>query len=127
MRSGMAANRTWKAAIVTGAASGIGRCFAETLAGEGTAVGLIDVSGDGLTAAATAVRGRGGQVETRVADVSVESAISDAVQGLVSALGSLDLLIHCAAILGPGAFAAQSSAAFERVIRVNLPCTGGRR
>jgi len=37
------ANLPWRSAIVTGAASGIGRCFAETLAGQGAAVGLTDV------------------------------------------------------------------------------------
>jgi NAD(P)-dependent dehydrogenase (short-subunit alcohol dehydrogenase family) len=39
---------------------------------------------------------------------------------LVSQLGGLDLVVHCAAILGPGQFAAQSAADFERVVRVNL-------
>jgi short-subunit dehydrogenase len=116
----MARNATWRAAIVTGAASGIGRCFAETLARRGAAVGLIDVAADGLVAVADAIRAAGLRAETRVADVSAADEVAAATESLTSGLGGLDLLVNCAAILGPGHFAAQSAAHFERVIRVNL-------
>jgi NAD(P)-dependent dehydrogenase (short-subunit alcohol dehydrogenase family) len=110
----------WRTAIVTGAASGIGRCFAETLARRGTAVGLIDIAAEGLAIVADGIRARGGRLEVRAADVSAPPDVSAAVAALVSALGGLDLLIHCAAILGPGHFADQSPEAFERVIRIDL-------
>jgi 3-dehydrosphinganine reductase len=116
----MATNPTWQTAIVTGAASGIGCCFAETLAGRGTAVGLIDVSRDGLESAAESLRSSGARVETRVVDVSDAAAVGSAITELVSALGRLDLVVNCAAILGPGHFAQQPAEAFNRVIRVNL-------
>ncbi len=116
----MAASTKWPTAIVTGAAGGIGRCFAETLAAQGTAVGLLDVSAPGLAAAGEALRARGQRVETCVADASVAAALDAAVEKLVSTLGGLDLVIHCAAVLGPGHFAAQSAEAFERVIRIDL-------
>jgi NAD(P)-dependent dehydrogenase (short-subunit alcohol dehydrogenase family) len=119
MRVSMAVNRTWRAAIVTGAASGIGRSFAETLASRGVAVGLLDRSADGLTAVAEVIRATG-RVETRVADVSRADELDAAAAALVAALGGVDLAINCAAILGPGHFAAQSAADFERVIRVDL-------
>lgn len=105
---------------MTGAASGIGRCFAETLAGRGTALGLLDVSTDGLAAAADAIRNQGGRVHTHAADVSAAAEVNVAVTALASALGGLDLLINCAAILGPGRFAEQSAEAFDRVIRIDL-------
>jgi NAD(P)-dependent dehydrogenase (short-subunit alcohol dehydrogenase family) len=111
---------TWKTAIVTGAASGIGRCFAETLARHGTAVGLIDVSADGLVSAAEAIRATGARVETRVADVSAASAVTNAVEELGAALGGIDLVVHCAAILGPGHFAEQAATQFDRVVHINL-------
>jgi 3-dehydrosphinganine reductase len=116
----MADNHTWQTAIVTGSASGIGRCFAETLAGRRTAVGLIDVSAEGLTAVVDGIRAQGGRAEMRVADVSASDAVTAAVNELVSVLGGLDLLINCAAILGPGQFATQSAETFERVIRIDL-------
>ncbi len=110
----------WRTAIVTGAASGIGRCFAEALAAQGTVVGLLDVSGDGLRATAETLRARGQRVETHISDVGDAAGLRAAVDALVSALGGLDLVIHCAGILGPGHFAEQPAEAFERVIRINL-------
>jgi NAD(P)-dependent dehydrogenase (short-subunit alcohol dehydrogenase family) len=110
----------WRTAIVTGAASGIGRRFAETLAGQGTRVGLIDVSADGVSATAEAIRSRGGQAEARVTDVSSAIAVAETVTQLVSALGGLDLLVHCAAVLGAGEWAQQPHEQFERVIQIDL-------
>jgi 3-oxoacyl-[acyl-carrier protein] reductase len=110
----------WKTALVTGAASGIGRAFAEALAGHGIAVGLLDIAADGLEHTATAIRTRGGRVSTHQADVGVTDAVEGAVRDVAAALGGLDLVVHCAAILGPGAFATQPAATFERVIRVDL-------
>ena len=106
--------------IVTGAASGIGRTFAEDLAAQGTAVGLVDVSADGLRSVADALRASAQHVETQVADVSDAAAVSSAIDALVSTLGGLDVVIHCAAILGPGHFRQQPADAFDRVIRINL-------
>ena len=116
----MSPSQTGRRAIVTGAASGIGRSFAETLAAQGAAVGLVDVSADGLRTVAEACRVREQPVGTHVADVSDAAALGSAIDSLVSALGGLDVVIHCAAILGPGRFADQPADAFERVIRVNL-------
>ncbi len=116
----MAGNALWRAAIVTGAASGIGRSFAETLGRRGVATGLIDVSADGIAAVAETIRATGGRTETRAADVSSASEIGAAVDFLASSFGGIDLLVHCAAILGPGTFAAQPAADFDRVIQVDL-------
>lgn len=111
---------TWRAAIVTGAASGIGRCFAERLAQRGTAVGLIDVSTEGLAATAEAIRARQGRVESRVADVGKAAALTAAVDELSMVFSGIDLVVHCAAILGPGHFDTQAASQFERVVHVNL-------
>ncbi|MBI4514572.1 MAG: SDR family NAD(P)-dependent oxidoreductase [Deltaproteobacteria bacterium] len=111
---------TWRTAIVTGAASGIGRCFAETLAGQGAAVGLVDVAATALTAMAETLRGRGFAAESRVADVSAADQVEAAVHELVGKLGGLDLLVNCAAILGPGRLAQQPADEFERTIRIDL-------
>jgi len=117
---GMPQPPSWRTALVTGAAGGIGRSFAATLAARGVAVGLIDVSIDGLAAAAAAIQSTGGQAATRVADVSDALVLEAAVAELVATLGALDAVIHCAAILGPGHFGTQPAETFERVIRINL-------
>ncbi|MBI1814429.1 MAG: SDR family NAD(P)-dependent oxidoreductase [Deltaproteobacteria bacterium] len=110
----------WRHAIVTGSASGIGRAFAQALAQQGAVVGLVDVSADGLAATADSIRANGGRAEMRVADVSAAAPLATAIEELVSALGGLDLVINCAAILGPGEWANQSPDSFERVIRIDL-------
>lgn len=116
----MANKRNWRAALITGAASGIGRCFAETLAQRGTACGLIDISADALQETADKLRGQGAKIETCAADVSDAATVGAAVAHLDEALGGIDLVIHCAAILGAGRFDSQSSEEFERVIRIDL-------
>ncbi len=126
-----------KRVLVTGAASGIGRCFAEALAqGGAAALGLVDVSegleevgravcsrvaaaGDDREAGGTSARATP-KVATRVADVGDAVALETAIADLAADLGGLDWAIHCAAILGPGTFAEQPAADFDHVIRVNL-------
>jgi len=106
--------------IVTGAASGIGRCFARTLAAEGSAVGLLDVSEGLLRATSHELGGDAQRVYARVADVSDRASVDGSISSLVSDLGGLDLLVHCAAALFPGRFLEQAPADFERAIAVDL-------
>jgi NAD(P)-dependent dehydrogenase (short-subunit alcohol dehydrogenase family) len=100
---------------VTGAGSGIGRAFAEALARAGDQVLLLDVDAEGLAATADVLGAR-----SAVADVSDRPGVEAAVVGLLGATDRLDLLVHCAAILGPGTWATQPAADFERVLRVDF-------
>jgi NAD(P)-dependent dehydrogenase (short-subunit alcohol dehydrogenase family) len=81
---------------------------------------LIDVAVDPLASTAEVLRAAGRRAETQMADVSVAEQVDRAAADLIAALGGLDLVVHCAAILGPGHFADQPAAAFERVVRINL-------
>src|SRR6266849_6304125 len=107
-------------ALITGAGSGIGRCFAEVLAGAASDLLLLDVDQRGLEQTAASLGGRGVRIATAVADVAERVALERAVAEHVAPRGRLDLLINCAAILGPGTWAAQSPEDFERVLRVDL-------
>lgn len=83
---------TGRAALVTGAARGIGRACAETLAAHGAAVGLLDVVAPGD--AVDAITAGGGRAIPIVADVTEAAAVDGAVAEVVGRLGRLDILVN---------------------------------
>lgn len=89
-------------AIVTGAASGIGRCFALELCRAGAAVVGADIDKAGLGRLASDAAGARGRVDTVVCDVSREDAVRSCIQQAIGALGSVNLLVNNAAILRDG-------------------------
>jgi short-subunit dehydrogenase len=114
------ARRSFRRVIITGAASGIGRSFARTLAEQGCALGLIDIAAESLRAAAGEMGEKAVTLCARVVDVSQRSAVDVAISSLADELGGIDLLIHCAAALFPGRFLDQLPADFERAIAIDL-------
>ena len=80
------------AVLVTGAASGIGRAYAEATAGAGADVALIDIDEDGLEEATDEVAEMGdGDATAIVADVSEEDDVDRMVDETVDAYGGLDV------------------------------------
>jgi 3-oxoacyl-[acyl-carrier protein] reductase len=86
-------------AIVTGAASGIGRRFALELSRAGAGVLGVDVDVDGLRGLAREAEGAAGRLLTARIDVTREDEVKAGVQDGVARLGGLDTLINCAGIL----------------------------
>lgn len=91
-----------RVALVTGAASGIGRAVALRLAGEGASVLACDIDAAGLETLAKEVPEGGGRIVGRVVDVRARSACFAAVEAAVAEFGRLDVLGNVAGILRTG-------------------------
>jgi short-subunit dehydrogenase len=109
-----------KKALVTGAASGIGRAIALALAKEGADLYLIDIDSDKLADAANEVRRAGAVVETRVCDLSDPKQITVVVNALISTWGRLDILVNNAGTTYYGATLNMTADQWNRVLAVNL-------
>ena len=89
-----------KAAIVTGAGSGIGRASALLFAAEGAAVLAVDRNVEGLEATAAEAKERGLDLVTRAADVSDEAEVKGYVAAALEAFGQLDIVFANAGVSG---------------------------
>ncbi|MDR2252929.1 MAG: glucose 1-dehydrogenase [Bifidobacteriaceae bacterium] len=110
-----------RTALVTGAASGIGRAVSEDLAREGASVVVVDLDREGLEATAAAITAAGAVATPFVADVADPEMVRAAVELAESEYGRLDLAFNNAGITGPsGLLADIDVAGYQRTINVNL-------
>ncbi|KDE58733.1 short-chain dehydrogenase [Halostagnicola sp. A56] len=108
-------------AIVTGAASGIGRTTAKTFANNGAAVVVADVDEDGGAETVDDITANGGEATFVRADVSDADEAERMIETAVDEYGGLDVLFNNAAIEGPvDRLEDYDTDAFEQVIDVNL-------
>jgi len=107
-------------AIVTGAASGIGRAISEGLAERGGEVVLADIDLDDAEAAAAEIRARGGRASACHLDVTRFTPFDALVSETVERLGRLDYLFNNAGIAVVGEAADHTLEAWDRIVAVNL-------
>ena len=87
-----------KSAIVTGAASGIGKDIALVFSREGAKVAIADLNLDAAKGAASEIRAGGGQAIGVAMDVTNEQQVNDGVAAVVTAFGGVDILVSNAGI-----------------------------
>jgi NAD(P)-dependent dehydrogenase (short-subunit alcohol dehydrogenase family) len=108
-------------AVVTGGASGRGPAGARRVAGAGGKVVILDVQEGPGRAAAAALGADGGFVRC---DVTSESEVNAAMEAAAARMGSLNLLVNCAGVIGAGRVLGKNGPMagefFTKVIHINL-------
>ncbi len=112
-----------KVAVVTGAASGIGRAVALSLAAEGAGVCVCDLNEEGARAAADQIRRAGRQAHGVRADVAHPDSVRSMIDETVAILGRLDILVNNAGLQHIAPIVEYPEDQWERLIRVMLTGT----
>lgn len=110
-----------KVAVITGAASGIGRETAETYGEHGAKVVVADVDEDGGNETVQHIIDDGGEATFVRTDVSQSSDVQEMIEVAVTEYGGLDVLFNNAGIEGPlSVLGEYDEEAFDQVVDVNL-------
>jgi NAD(P)-dependent dehydrogenase (short-subunit alcohol dehydrogenase family) len=109
-----------RVAVLTGAATGIGRALASRMADEGAALCLADINGDALEETARALTSRGAEVSTQVVDVADEEQVRAFKLAVQTQHGRADVLINNAGVALHGTVEEVSLADIEWVMSINF-------
>ena len=105
-----------KKAVITGAASGIGKAVALLFAKQGAFVHLLDMNEEGLSAVLSEIKVMKGNAAAHIANVAHQQEI----KSVFEKIGTLDILVNCAGISNIGKAATTSEADFDKVYEVNV-------
>src|SRR5262245_43082413 len=111
-----------RVALVTGAASGLGKATAIALADCGARVHVTDGDADGLarTVARPATTHSAARIASSVADLVVPTTPAAVVSDAVARFGGLDIVVHCAADEGRGTLDELTPERWDEVQAVNV-------
>jgi 3-hydroxybutyrate dehydrogenase len=109
-----------KVAVVTGAASGIGKEIARTFSRAGAKLAIADVDAAGAQLAAAELAREGGTAIAVTMDVTDESQVNDAMARVVQAFGRIDVLVSNAGIQIVAPLEELSLADWKRLLAIHL-------
>jgi 3-oxoacyl-[acyl-carrier protein] reductase len=109
-----------RVAVLTGAASGIGRATAQVLAGAGAKVVLGDIDEKGARAAADDIGSRGGTALALRTDVTKRAEVDALLTGATTEYGRVDIMGNIAGIPHNQMVADVTDEEFERILAINL-------
>jgi meso-butanediol dehydrogenase/(S,S)-butanediol dehydrogenase/diacetyl reductase len=109
-----------RVALLTGAGSGIGRATSLRLASEGAKVFGVDINETTVDETAALVKAAGGDMVTKVVDVSDRAQCHDAAADCIAAFGRLDVLGNIAGIARADHFTDMTEETWTRMLGVNL-------
>lgn len=116
----MTTNLSGRVALVTGASSGLGARFVETLAASGAKVAACARRADRLTELAERVRAKGGVVQPITMDVEDPASIVAGFDAAEIALGPVDITIANAGLNAQGASTELGAEYLAQLVRVNI-------
>jgi NAD(P)-dependent dehydrogenase (short-subunit alcohol dehydrogenase family) len=108
-----------KAAVITGAASGIGQAIAQRFAQEGARVWLVDVDEARAKSAAREIVKCGGKAASHLCDVANQRSVRDLFRRFARE-NPIQILVNSAGISHIGKLESTSEAEFDRIFRVNV-------
>jgi NAD(P)-dependent dehydrogenase (short-subunit alcohol dehydrogenase family) len=109
-----------RTAVVTGAASGIGRAAAVLFAKEGAFVALVDRDRAGLLQTQAAIESEKGEASMHVGDVSIADFASTATGDIIARRGQIDVLMTAAGFSCGGTVVTTDPADWDAVFRTNV-------
>ncbi|OPG72348.1 sorbitol dehydrogenase [Pseudomonas ogarae] len=109
-----------KSALVTGAARGIGRTFAQAYLNEGATVAIADIDLERAQATAAEL---GDSAYAVKMDVTDQASIDQAIEAVVARVGKLDILINNAALFDLAPIVEITRQSYERLFSINVAGT----
>jgi 3-oxoacyl-[acyl-carrier protein] reductase len=116
----ISADLTGQVAVVTGAARGLGRTIAETLATAGAKIACVDVNADLLAEVVAAIQAEGGSAMPLTCDVTNSQRVYEVIDEVVKAWGGLQILVNNAGITRDALVMRMKDDQWDAVININL-------
>jgi 3-oxoacyl-[acyl-carrier protein] reductase len=109
-----------KVAIITGAAKGIGKRTAETLAGEGAIVVIADIDDEALAGAVDDIKKNGGQAKGIHCSVALRQQVDELIRGTYDDFRRIDILVNNAGVLRTGTIEETTDEIIDETLAVNV-------